>query len=248
MSKNDFIVAQNISKVYGDTAVLQDVTLSINEGSITSVIGPNGAGKSTLAKIMMGLIQPTSGTITINGKNPRDTRTLIGYVPQRFTYNSKVPITVQEFLMLSLCVAGLHEREKVEIIEKRFSEVGITNVMNKQLHQLSGGQLQRILIARALLTNKTLLILDEPVTGVDLEGKKSIYELLKDLNKKHGMSIIIISHELDVVFNHSDQVICINRRLLCHGKPQETLTKEIMNEMYDMRHQAHYHHHCSNHS
>ena len=248
MSKNDFITAKNVSKAYGDTTVVENVTFTINKGSVTSVIGPNGAGKSTLAKIMMGLIQPTNGMVTINGKTPRDARTSIGYVPQRFIYNPKVPITVQEFLMLSLHVAGQHKREKTEIIEKRFSDVGITGVMDKQLHQLSGGQLQRILIARALLTDKKLLIMDEPVAGVDIEGRKSIYELLKDLNQKHGMTVIIISHELDVVFNYSDQVICINRRMLCHGKPQEALTEKIMNEMYGMRHQAHYHHNCSPHS
>lgn len=247
MPNDDFLVAKNVSKVYGDTTVVDNVTFNIAQGSVTAIIGPNGAGKSTLAKMMMGLIQPTGGTISVDNKKPHDIRTSIGYVPQRFTYNPKVPITVGEFLRLSLHVAGKHEYEKTAIIQERFDDVGLVNVLDKKLHQLSGGQLQRILIARALLTDKTLLVLDEPVAGVDIEGRKSIYELLKDLNKKLGMTIILISHELDVVFNYSDQVLCINRLMLCHGKPQEALTAEIMNQMYGMQHQAHYHHHCSDH-
>lgn len=245
MQKNEFIAVENVSKAYGDTAVVDHVTFTIARGSITAMIGPNGAGKSTLAKMVMGLLSPTSGTICIEGKRPQELRTQIGYVPQRFTYTSGVPITVQEFLMLSLHAAGKHEREKTDIIERRFKDVGLTDVMHRQLHQLSGGQLQRMLIARALLTDKKLLILDEPVAGVDMEGRKSIYELLKELNQKHGMTILIISHELDVVFNDADQVLCINRRMLCRGKPKETLTEAVMAEMYGLQHQAHYHHTCS---
>jgi zinc transport system ATP-binding protein len=248
MKKKDLIIAKHVSKVYADTTVVDDVTFTIARGTITAMIGPNAAGKSTLAKIMMGLISATRGSVTIGGQSPHKVRTSIGYVPQRFTYNPKVPVTVREFLRLSLHVAGHHEREEDEVITERFADVGLGDVMHKHLYQLSGGQLQRMLIARALLTDKTLLILDEPVAGVDIEGRKSIYELLKDLKEKHGMTIILISHELDVVFQYADQVLCINRRMLCHGKPQETLTEEVLGEMYGMNHQAHYHHRCSHES
>ncbi|MBD3329982.1 ATP-binding cassette domain-containing protein [Candidatus Peregrinibacteria bacterium] len=248
MSKEAFITVKDVTKVYGDVAVVDKVSFSINSGSVTTILGPNGAGKSTLAKMMMGLVSPTRGTISINKKTPHKMRTTIGYVPQSFVFNSKIPITVSEFMKLSLHIIGKHEREKDEVIKKRFKDVGLTNVMNKKLYQLSGGQLQRVLIARALLTDKTLLILDEPVAGIDIEGRKSIYELLKDLNKNHNMTIVIISHELDVVFSYSDQVLCINRRLLCHGKPQETLTEDVIKKIYGVHHHAHYHHHCSNHS
>lgn len=246
MPKNAYITVKNIEKRYGDAVVIHDISFGIKKGSIAAVIGPNGAGKSTLAKIIMGLIEPDIGTVTIGGKRPRDVRTSIGYVPQRFTFNPRVPITVREFLMLSLHVAGKHEQERDTIIEARFADVGLSpSVMKKQLSKLSGGQLQRVLIARALLTNKELLILDEPVAGLDIEGRQSIRELLKKLNTDHGVTIIMISHELEVVFRYADTVLCLNRRMLCQGKPQEALTEEVLSQMYGDQHQAHYHHTCT---
>lgn len=245
MAKNNLVVVDKITKVYGDIAVVDNISFAIAKGSIVAMIGPNGAGKSTIAKMIMGLILPTAGTITIDGKKPSDMRTLIGYVPQRFNLNPKIPLTVKEFFMLSLHVAEKHEYENVEIIEKRFAEVGVANVMDKQLSQLSGGQLQRVLIARALLSDKKLLILDEPVAGLDIEGRQSIHELLKDLNQKNEVTIVLISHELDTVFKYADNVVCINHRMLCQGKPKEILTEKVLNEMYGMRHQAHYHHGCT---
>ena len=245
MKASPFIHAENLTKMYGDNAVVDNVSFAIPKGGIVSIIGPNGAGKSTLARMLMGLVKPTKGTLRINGKKPQEVRTMIGYVPQRFNYNPHVPITVQEFLTLSLHVAGKHKNEKINIIEKRLQDVGLTDVLGKQLPQLSGGQLQRALIARALLTDKKILILDEPVAGIDIKGRQSIYELLKELNKKHGVTIVLISHELDVVFKYADSVLCMNRRMLCHGKPKEVLTEQIFNEMYGMRHHAHYHHECA---
>jgi len=245
MTKDVLVSVENVSKVYGSLAVVDDISCSIKRSSVTTILGPNGAGKSTLAKMIMGLLVPTKGAVKIEGKAPEEVRTSIGYVPQRFNYNPNIPITVCEFMKLSLHVAGKHDREKDQIISQRFKDVGLKNVLKKRLSELSGGQLQRVLIARALLSDKTLLILDEPVAGVDIEGRKSIYELLKELNKKHGMTIILISHELDVVFNYSDQVLCLNRRLLCKGKPQEALTEEILSDMYGGKHHAHYHHNCA---
>ncbi len=243
MKANTLIHAKNLTKIYGNAAVVDNVSFAIPKGNIAAIIGPNGAGKTTLVRMLMGIVKPTKGTIRINGKEPREERTSIGYVPQRFNYNPRVPITIREFLMLSLHVAGKRNNEKIDIIERRLQDVGLTDVLDKQLFQLSGGQLQRMLIARALLTDKKLLILDEPVAGIDINGKQSIYELLKELNIKHGITTVLISHELDVVFKYADSVLCMNHRMLCHGKPKEALTWKIFNEMYGMDHFAYYHHH-----
>ncbi len=245
MKKSDYIAIHNVTKTYGDIPVVDDVSFVIPKGSIVALIGPNGAGKSTLAKMIMGLIKPDKGTITINGKTPESARTSIGYVPQRFTYNPHIPITVEEFLLLSLYVIGKQDQKQLKIIQKKFSDVGLPKeTMKKQLGELSGGQLQRVLIARSLLMKKELLIMDEPVAGLDIEGRKSIHELLKELNQKNGTTVILISHELDTVFRYADNVLCIDKRMLCQGKPKEALTEEILNEMYGERHQAHYHHQC----
>lgn len=248
MTTKEYISIEAVTKRYGDSSVIEDVSFVIPKGSISAIIGPNGAGKSTLAKMIMGIISPNSGTVAIDGQKPEQYRKKIGYVPQRFTFNPKVPITVEEFLMLSLHVAGKHEHEERSIIENRFERVGLPNsTLNKQLSELSGGQLQRMLVARALLTDKELLIMDEPVAGLDIEGRQSIHEMLKKLNKDHGVTIILISHELEVVFTYAEHVLCINRRMLCQGKPEETLTEEVLTEMYGSQHQAHYHHKCVTH-
>lgn len=245
MPSKAYITIQNVEKRYGDAAVIRDISFGIKKGSIAAIIGPNGAGKSTLAKIIMGLITPDSGSVSIGGKLPQEVRRSIGYVPQRFTYNPRVPVTVREFLILSLHVAGKHQHKQDTIIADRFADVGLSaDVLEKQLSQLSGGQLQRVLIARALLTDKELLIMDEPVAGLDLEGRQSIHELLRALNAQHGVTIILISHELEVVFRYADKVLCLNKRMLCQGKPNEALTEDVLAQMYGGQHQAHYHHSC----
>lgn len=245
MTKKDYIVGESLTITYDGIPAVDEASFRIPKGSITAIIGPNGAGKSTLAKIIMGLIEPEHGSITIGGKNPRSMRKRIGYVPQRFEYNKHIPITVSEFLSLSLSVLT-NGKGKLAIVEERLKDVGLgKEILKKQLSELSGGQLQRMLIARALLTEKDLLIMDEPVASLDIEGRQSVHELLKELNKKHSVTILLISHELEVVFQYADNVLCMHRRLLCHGRPNEALTQKVLKEMYGDHHQAHYHHTCN---
>lgn len=239
-----FIQTTQLSKSYGEVVVLDDINVSIEKGSIVALIGPNGAGKSTLVKMLMGLIEPTSGEAFIDEKLPKQQRQMIGYVPQRFHIDANIPLTVKEFLRLSFCASGQHNHEEEKRIVERLEEVGLPDVIDKQVSQLSGGQLQRVLMARALMTKKEILILDEPVSGVDVEAKESIYALLKRLNQTHNMTIILISHELSVVYEHADHVWCINRKMLCYGKPKEALTDDVMSQMYDGHVQG-YQHGCS---
>lgn len=247
MPKKNLLKVKNLTKTYGGMAVVDCVSFDIQEGDIVAMIGPNGAGKSTLAKLLMGLIEPTEGSVKINNQNPNKVRRYVGYVPQKFHFNHSIPMTVEEFLNLSIHNLENKKDKKESVIEDRLNDVGLKDVLKKQISDLSGGQMQRVLIARALLVEKKLLLLDEPVASIDVEGKQSIYQLLKEINKKHKVTIIIISHELDVVFKYADQVLCINRRMLCQGTPKETLTQKVLGEIYGMEHQAHYHHTCEGH-
>lgn len=241
MATTPFIRVKDVTKIYGDTAVVDSVSFDIEKGSILAIIGPNGAGKSTMLKIIMGLLDPTSGDVSIDGKRPRDVRTRMGYVPQRFQFDEWLPMTVHEFLELSAHVSGVHDSEEDQLIRERLADVGVPDVGGKMLSQLSGGQLQRVMIARALLTQKDILLLDEPVAGIDVEGQRAMYELITDINREQGTTCILISHELDVVFRYATNVLCLNKKMLCHGLPKEAMTDDVLAEMYG-HHTAHYHH------
>lgn len=241
MNTDAFISVKDITKVYGDTAVVDSVSFDVEKGSILAIIGPNGAGKSTMLKMIMGVLDPTSGNVLIEGDAPSKARTRMGYVPQRFGFDEWLPMTVHEFLELSAHVSGVHDSEEDQLIRDRLADVGVPDVGGKMLSQLSGGQLQRVMIARALLTRKDILLLDEPVAGIDVEGQRAMYDLITDINREHGTTCILISHELDVVFRYATNVVCLNKKMLCHGLPNEAMTEDVLAEMYG-RHTAHYHH------
>ena len=227
-----FITVDALSKVYGDTAVVDDVTFDVKKGDILAIIGPNGAGKSTVLKMLMGLVQPSGGSISIDGMSPKNVRTRMGYVPQRFQFDRWLPMTVYEFLELSAHVSGVHDSEEYSLIQTRLADVGVPDVGSNMLSDLSGGQLQRVMIARSLLTKKDILLLDEPVSGIDMEGQRAIYDLISDINATHGTTCILISHELDVVFRHATTVVCIDKKMICHGLPTEVITKDMLAKMY----------------
>lgn len=236
------ITVEHLTKRFGDTDVVSDVSFVVEPGEILAIIGPNGAGKSTLLRTLMGFETPTSGTVRIYGKTPDKARTSIAYVPQRFQFDRLIPMTVQEFLELSAHVNGMHGAESETVIHERLEAVGLGGHEKKLLRSLSGGQLQRLMIARALLTKKELLMLDEPVAGIDLEGQKTVYELIQSINEEFGTTCVLISHELDVVFRYATRVLCINKRALCHGRPNEVITEQVIKQMYGGDHSAHYHH------
>ncbi|HEX68264.1 MAG TPA: metal ABC transporter ATP-binding protein [bacterium] len=209
----------------GTPGVLQDISLRIEEGTLNMLIGPNGAGKTTLLKVIMGFIKPYKGEIRVLGRTPEEARREIGYVPQRFQFDRTFPITVSEFLALSHPGKDLFREEVI-------THVGIRDLLPLPLGSLSGGQLQRVLIARAMLKSPRLLLLDEPVSGVDLEGEKTFYELVNHFKYEHEVTILMVSHQLDVVLKFADQVICINRTLMCSGPPSRVLTKETFQKLF----------------
>lgn len=216
--------------------ILRDVSFSLKRNSISMLIGPNGSGKTTLIRTLMGLIPIADGSVRLFGKKPHEVRAAIGYVPQRFHVDVPFPITVEEFL--GLTSIGKNGRS----IDRALSEVGVPQLRHHLLASLSGGQLQRVLIARALLGKPQLLVLDEPSSNIDVVGSKSIYEHLDYIRRRYDVTIIIVSHEMDVVTHYADYVLCVNRRLLCAGTPREVLANDKVSELYGEE-LKHFHHH-----
>jgi ABC-type Mn2+/Zn2+ transport system ATPase subunit len=220
-----------------DKPVLQDVSFSVPRGSITVVIGPNGSGKATLLKVLLGLLPPQRGEVWVFGKTPQQAREEMAYVPQRFTFDKSFPITVLEFLQLS------HPHCSKEKIAEYLSHLNISETLHMKLGSLSGGQLQRVLIERSMLGDPKVLFLDEPAVGIDIAGEQTFYELVSHLHREHGSTVVMVSHELDVVANYADQVLCLNRRLVCQGKPEQVLTPETLQNLYGKEAMLYQHRH-----
>jgi zinc transport system ATP-binding protein len=191
----------------GGRDIIAGVDLDVRPGEIVTLIGPNGAGKTTLVRLVLGIEKPDSGRIV------RPACTHIGYVPQRFEVDAAIPMTVQGFLALG---GSASTKE----IGSALEEVGARRIENQQLSKLSGGETQRVLIARALLRQPNLLILDEPASGVDFTGEAELYELVEKLRDERHLGILLVSHDLHVVMAKSDRVICLNGHVCCSGEPE----------------------------
>jgi zinc transport system ATP-binding protein len=187
--------------------IIAGVDLDVRPGEIVTLIGPNGAGKTTLVKLMLGIDAPDRGHIYL----PPSTR--IGYVPQRFEVDRAIPMTVMRFL-------GLGHDASRETIMATLAEVGAARTIDQQLAKISGGETQRVLIARALLRQPNLLVLDEPARGVDYVGEADLYDLIGRLRDARGLGVLLISHDLHVVMAKSDRVICLNGHVCCSGQPE----------------------------
>jgi ABC-type Mn2+/Zn2+ transport system ATPase subunit len=221
------VQAEQLWLAFGsDEPVLQDVSFAIPQGSITAIIGPNGSGKTTLLKVLLGLLSPQKGKVMVLGQSPQQARGKMAYVPQRFTFDKSFPITVLEFLQLS------HPQSSAERITQYLSHLNIAETLHMKLGSLSGGQLQRVLIERAMLGDPKVLFLDEPAAGIDIAGEQTFYQLVLHLHREHGSTVVMVSHELDVVASYADLVLCLNRRLVCQGRPEQVLTAETLKGLY----------------
>lgn len=238
------ISVEHLDVGYDGNILLSDLSFTIPKGSITAIIGPNGSGKSTLMKAMLGLIPFDKGSVTISGHAVQDMYGKIGYVPQRFNVDQSFPITVREFLELAL----KHKEHRARIKEV-LGEVGLNpvTVSRMQIGALSGGQMQRVLIARAIMTDPDILFLDEPATGIDVAGEQSIFELLEHLQTDHATTIVMISHEVNILEKHVDNVICLNRGLVCAGPPAKALSDKVMKQLYGDNYERHDHEHKNDH-
>ena len=236
-NKKNILEVKDVSVYYGDFEAVKNIGFKLGEGEILAVIGPNGSGKSTLLKAILGLVEHT-GKVKLFGKNIQEVLNRIGYVPQRFSFDETFPITVSEFLELSQFDNKNHTRRKQVL-----KEVEMQRFDDKLLGELSGGQLQRVLIARALLNDPEIIFLDEATAGVDMEGEKNFYEIIRHLNEEHGLTIVLISHEINMVYKFATQVVCLNKDLICFGETKEAITQQVMKKLYgeNMEFRAHKH-------
>ncbi len=202
------ISAHNIDVDIGSKKILDGARLDINTGEIVTLIGPNGAGKTTLVKVILGLLKPTRGVV----KSKPNLR--IGYVPQQFSIDPLIPLNVNRLMTLTV-------KATRAAVLKALATTGVSHLIDQSVSSLSGGEQQRVLLARALLREPDLLILDEPVQGVDFSGQVALYQLISDIRHERGCAILMISHDLHIVMAQSDRVICLNAHVCCEGHPQE---------------------------
>ncbi len=206
MSKK-LIECESLSVLYGKRRVLHDITMSVGVGEIVTVIGPNGSGKTTLFKALIGAIQPSSGKLS------KASDLKVGYVPQKLHIDETLPMTVKRFMNLP----GGHPPEEVT---EALTHAGVPDLDKQQVMDLSGGQFQRVLLARALLGSPNLLLLDEATQGLDHRGAADFYRQIGEVRKKLGCGVVMISHELHVVMRQTDRVICLNGHICCQGEPE----------------------------
>ena len=206
----------NVSYRFNSTLVLENISFTVDKGDFVGIIGPNGAGKTTLFRSMLGLLEDYQGKITFFGKDIRKNRNIlqkIGYIPQKNSTEQGFPATVEE--IVSLGITG--RRPSKNKINHAIETVGLFDQKTKRIGELSGGQQQRVLIAKALANEPELLILDEPVTGIDLKTQNKFYVLLKKLNEENKITIIWASHDLDAVKKLANKIACVNKRIFFHG-------------------------------
>jgi zinc transport system ATP-binding protein len=223
---------------YGDVQVLEDVNLTIAPGDFLGLIGPNGSGKTTLLRIVLGLLAPTRGTVRLFGKAPSTFREWgrIGYVPQRATMDPALPITVTEVVGTGLGsslgwfrpLSGDGRGRIRDVLER----VSMGRYASTRVGELSIGQQQRVLIARALVSEPELLVLDEPTGGIDPDAQQTLYALLRHLNRERGVTLVLVSHDIAVVAKEVTKLACLNRRLVFHGRPADFLSDTALTALY----------------
>lgn len=231
------ISLQNISFAYTSESTLEHITLDVIAGDYMGVIGPNGGGKTTLIKLMLGLLQPQAGKIQLWGTDSHAFKQWhkIGYVPQRASNSEfRLPITVQE--VVSFGRVGDKPRTSRQsdrtAVQTAMERVGIAELAKRRLSDLSGGQQQKVFIAKALAAEPEVLVLDEPTVGVDVRAQDEFYQLIAELNKHQGLTIIMVSHDIDVVVNEVSKLACINKALVYHGHPKEFMQHDYMTKLY----------------
>ena len=241
---NEIVSVENLSFGYGSSLSIENISFNVSEGDFLGIIGPNGAGKTTLFRCILGVLGNYAGSIRLFGQDIKSNKGLlkrVGYIPQKRTIEQEFPVTVQEAVSFGLI--GL--RNSSNTVLSAITDVGLDELKNKRIGDLSGGQLQRVLIAKALVSNPDLLILDEPTTAIDKESEKKFYSILTELNEERKKTIILSSHDLDAIKKLSNKVACINKRLFFHGNVHEFFDNEklMMSAYLESSMQAHMHSH-----
>lgn len=232
MAEVSILKVENLSVSFDGKRVLSDINVDVDSGESVAIIGPNGSGKTVFLRALIGAV-PHEGEITW-GKDVR-----IGYVPQRIDLERTLPLTVRDFLLTRVASLGLlHDTIRKNMGLVRLSE----SFLSKKLGSLSAGQLQRVLIAFALLGDPNVLLFDEPTSGVDLPREEQIYETLHRLQAERQFTLFLVSHDLSLVYRYATRVLCINGRLVCYGTPHHVLTEENLRHVYGDRILYHHHH------
>ncbi|HEY0550530.1 MAG TPA: metal ABC transporter ATP-binding protein [Verrucomicrobiae bacterium] len=232
---------------FGDTAVLRGVNLRVPQGQIVALIGPNGSGKTTLLRCLLGLQKFSEGEVRIFGERDLDKALpRVGYVPQRLSLERSFILSVREFLALRLRRTRnwffKSHRQLDELIKPSLVQLGVENILDRPIAQLSGGQLQRVLIAFALLNEPELLLLDEPTAGVDTPGEETFYDLIASVQRQKKLTVILVSHDLSMVYSHASRVYALNGVICCEGPPEQVMNAESLKQAYGI-HATPYHHH-----
>ncbi len=229
--------AEGVDYYIGDRRIIESVSAQIHQREILTLIGPNGSGKTTFIRLLLGLIEPSSGTVK------RKIGLKIGYVPQKLQIEASLPLTVARFLQFGVSRGPNRKHGMRAAVLK---EVGAPNLMDNSIHDLSGGELQRVMLARALLRDPDLLVLDEPVQGVDVTGQAEIYDLISRIRDQRGCGIVMVSHDLHLVMASTDTVICLNHHVCCAGQPEAVARDPAFSDIFGAEVAAKlaiYHHH-----
>jgi zinc transport system ATP-binding protein len=230
MAMTRLATLEEVSLAFGKRAVLERVSLGVGAGEIVTLVGPNGAGKTTLLRILLGLQRPSAGRAW------RRPGLRIGYLPQRLAIDETLPLTVRRLLALAGKADGAR-------IGAALAEVGAGALAAAPVQRLSGGELQRVLLARALLREPDLLVLDEPVQGVDVTGQSELYALIRRIRDRHGCGVLLVSHDLHLVMAASDEVVCLNRHVCCSGHPEAVTRHPAYRALFGDAIAVYAHHH-----
>ena len=230
------IELNKVSFGYGASLVLEDVSLHLHPGQFAALVGPSGAGKTSLLKIILGMLTPTRGEVCIHGQAlANQNKPHVGYVPQLETVDWNFPVTVEEVVLMGNIKNGgiwpWPSRTDRQRLQQVLDRLEIGPLARRHIRDLSGGQQQRVFLARALISEPDLLVLDEPTSGIDVRTAENVLHLLADLNRQ-GITVLMTTHDLNATAAHLPWVICLNRRVIAQGTPEEVFTTEILNETY----------------
>lgn len=226
---------RGVTTGYEGRHVLEDVSMSIAPGDFVGLLGPSGSGKSTLLRCMLGTVDLYSGEVLVEGQSVAQKRPRAGYVPQLETIDWNFPVTVQEVVMMGCTMDNplfpWHRRREKKRAARIMDRLGISTLARRHIRELSGGEQQRTFLARALVSNPRLLLLDEPTTGVDIKTRDDVMHLLDELNHE-GITVVMSTHEINSVAAHLPRAVCLNGRLTADGPPSEVFTTEILSRTY----------------
>ena len=225
---------ENLTVEIEGKTVLENINLKIYEGELVAIVGPNGGGKTTFLKTLLGLVKPKTGKVEIFGKPPKEAvkEHLIGYVPQRINLKRETCLTALDVVLLGLWYFNLPKEEKVKKALQALELLEVKHLADRRFSTLSGGQQQRVNLARVVASEPKLLLLDEPTTGIDFKGQQTFYELIKRLRDEKGFTVLMVTHDVGVVWKYVDKAVCINKKLHYHGEPEAILKPEILKMVY----------------